>query len=154
MHLQGGYSGNRKRTKACWLWQTCGRIFSNKLSVKGVALGVTLSPTVQIGYLPGKRCLTASNDASVGQTRSPQSCTGRLPAGKALTIIRRKILCLLYCAGGWFGCLEGNCWAHSQANRASKQSRYCWRILPLWNPKISISKNTEWAHGCLKVCFK
>lgn len=51
-------------------------------------------------------------------------------------------LCFLYCAGAWFGCLEGNCWTHLQAIRASKQSRLCWRILPLWNPKTSISKNT------------
>lgn len=110
--------------------------------VEGVALGVTLSPMVQIGYLPGKCCLTASNDDSMGQTRSPQSCTGRLPAGKALMKIGRQILDFLYCAGAWFGCLEGNCWTHLQANRASKQLRLLWRILPLWNPKISISKNT------------
>lgn len=91
--------------------------------VEGVALGVTLSPMVQIGYLPGKCCLTASNDDSMGQTRSPQSCMGRLPAGKALMKIRRQILDFLYCAGAWFGCLEGNCWTHLQANRASKQLR-------------------------------
>lgn len=62
--------------------------FSNHLSVwsKLQPWGVTLSP---IGYLPGKCCLAAGNDDSMGQTRSPQSYPGRLSAGKALTNIRR-----------------------------------------------------------------
>lgn len=40
-----------------------------------VALGLT-PPAVLAGYLPGKCCLSVSNDDSTGQTRSPQSSTG------------------------------------------------------------------------------
>lgn len=33
---------------------------------------------------------------------APRAARGGLPAGKALTKVRRHILRLLYCAGGWF----------------------------------------------------
>lgn len=139
---------NRKRTKACWLWQICGRFFlffkQFVCVAEGVALGVTLPPpTVQIGYLPGKCCLPASNDASVGQTGSPQSCTGRAACWQSSDESKEAYSpSALLCR--WLVWVSGGQPLDSFASRKGLETiEILLKDFYLSkNPKISISKNT------------